>query len=77
MKISTKYKAKPKKVEVYNRAIIFKYEPSFEEREGHIRRCIYQEQEANKNIPLSWIVVEKTMEQVIIKFMCKAKRVKK
>jgi len=76
MKQATKYKAKPKKVESYLRKIVFDYEPSFEEREGYIRRCIYQEQELNKNKNLTWIIAEKSMEQAIIKFTRKKTRTK-
>ena len=76
MKLATKYKVKPKKVESYVRNIIFKYEPTFEERESHIRRCIYTEQELNKNKHLTWIISEKSMEQVIIKFTRKQVRSK-
>jgi hypothetical protein len=76
MKQPTKYKSKPKKVESYVRSIVFKYEPTFEERESHIRRCIYLEQELNKNKNLTWIITEKSMEQVIIKFTRKQVRTK-
>lgn len=74
MKQATKYKAKPKKVESYLRKVVFESEPTFEEREGYIRRCIYQEQELNKNKNLTWIIAEKTMEQIIIKFTRKKTR---
>jgi len=66
-----KEKKKKQPIE-YNRTIVFKYEPSFEERESQIKRAIYLEQEQYKNKNLKWIVVEKTMEKVVIKFRRKA-----
>jgi hypothetical protein len=77
MKQATRYKSKPKKVESYLRKIVFECEPSFEEREGYIRRCIYREQELNKNKNLTWIIAKKTMKQAVIKFTRKQVRTKK
>jgi len=65
----TKAKRKPKNEKVYTKTIVFKYEPTFEERESIIRRCCYQEQDLYKS--LRWIVVEKDMEKVKIKFFAK------
>jgi len=53
----------------YIRTIVFKYEPTFEERESIIRRAIICEQ--NKHKKLRWIVVDKDMEMVRIKFFRK------
>jgi hypothetical protein len=73
----TKYKTKPKKENTYTRTIVFKYEPTYEERESIIRRCIYSEQEEHKGAGLRWIVTDKDMETVKIKFMYKVVRQKK
>jgi hypothetical protein len=67
-------KIKPKKIETYLRTIDFNYEPTYEERDSVIRRCIYREQDANKGKNLKWIVIEKTMKRVVIKFTRKAKK---
>jgi len=53
----------------YIRTIVFKYEPTFEERESIIRRAIICEQNEHKK--LRWIVVDKDMEMVRIKFFRK------
>lgn len=66
---STKVKRKPKNEKVYTKTIVFKYESTFEERESFIRRCCYQEQDLHKS--LRWIVVEKDMEKIKIKFFAK------
>jgi len=55
----------------YIKTITFKYEPSFEERESIIRRSIIREQSEHKK--LRWIIVEKDMEKVKIKFFRKEK----
>ena len=64
-------KSKQKEV-VYFKTIQFKFEPSYEEREGIIHRCIYTEQ--NKYKSLRWIVVEKDMKLAKIKFFAKSIR---
>jgi hypothetical protein len=53
----------------YIRTIVFKYEPTFEERESIIHRAILCEQYTHKK--LRWIVTEKNMEMVKIKFFAK------
>jgi hypothetical protein len=76
-KTATKVK-KPVKNEIsYIRTIVFKYEPMFEERESIIRRAIYLEQEQYKNKPFRFLIAEKTLELVKIKFFVKADRKKK
>jgi len=55
----------------YFRTIVFKYEPTFEERESIIRRAIICEQNEFSGKSLRWIVVEKDMELVKIKFFRK------
>ena len=71
IKRATKAKVKPKNEISYIRNIVYKYEPSFEERESIIRRAIYQEQEKYKNKPFRFIITEKTMKQAKIKFFVK------
>lgn len=73
----TKYKPRPKKLETYNKVIEFKYEPTYEEREGIISRALIQEQDANKKNNLKWIITEKTMKKAVIKFSRKATKAKK
>jgi hypothetical protein len=58
----------------YIKTIVFKYEPTFEERESIVRRAIIREQ--NKHNKLRWIVVEKDMKKARIKFFRKEKRKK-
>jgi hypothetical protein len=71
MKASTKYKPRPKNETKYNKTIVFKCEPSYEERESIIRRAIYREQDLYPNKPLRWIVAEKDFTKVSINFFVK------
>jgi len=71
-KQATKAKKPVKNERSYIKTIVFKYEPTFEERESIIKRAIYIEQEQYKNKPFRFLVVEKTMELVKIKFFVKA-----
>ena len=70
-KTATKFKTKPKSEVNYTRTIIFKYEPTFEERDAVIRRAIYREQDRYINKPFRYIIVEKTQELARIKFFVK------
>jgi hypothetical protein len=70
-KQATKAKKPVKNERSYVKTIVFKYEPTYEERESIINRAIYVEQEQYKNKPFRFIVVEKTMELVKIKFFVK------
>jgi len=70
-KQATKAKKPVKNEKSYTRTIVFKYEPTYEERESIINRAIYVEQEQYKNKPFRFIVTEKTMELVKIKFFVK------
>jgi hypothetical protein len=71
----TKAKAKPKSEVKYTKTIVFKCEPTYEERESIIRRAVYREQEPYKSKPFRFIIAEKTMESVKINFFVK-KRLK-
>lgn len=53
----------------YIKTIDFKFEPSFDERESIVRRAIIREQ--NEHNKIRWIVVEKDMKKVRIKFFRK------
>lgn len=68
-KLPTKAKKKPKNEKIYTKTIVFKYEPTYEERESIIARACYVEQQLYKS--LRWIIVEKDMEKVKIKFFAK------
>ena len=70
-KQATKAKKAVKNEKSYFRTIVFKYEPTYEERESIINRAIYVEQEQYKNKPFRFIVTEKTMELAKIKFFVK------
>jgi len=72
VKQATKAKKPVKNERSYIKTIVFKYEPTFEERESIIRRAIYVEQEQYKNKPFRFLIAEKTMELVKIKFFVKA-----
>jgi hypothetical protein len=61
-----------RKETVYFKTVQFKFDPSYEERESVIRRCIYTEQSKYKL--LRWIVVEKDMKSAKIKFFAKSIR---
>lgn len=65
----TKYKLKPKKETVYFKSLNLKGEPTFEERESIVNRAIIQEQMKYKT--LRWIITEKDMKTVKIKFFTK------
>jgi hypothetical protein len=71
VKQATKAKKPVKNERSYIKTVIFKYEPTYEERESIIKRTIYIEQEQYKNKPFRFIVVEKTMELAKIKFFVK------
>jgi hypothetical protein len=60
----------------YIKTVVFKYEPTFDERESIVRRAIICEQNATNDKSLRWIIVEKDMEKVRIKFFRKEKRKK-
>lgn len=68
--MATKRKVKAEKV--YTKTIVFKCEPTYEERESIINRACYKEQELYKS--LRWIVVEKDMEKAKIKFFAKGEK---
>ena len=68
----TKAKKPVKNERSYIKTIVFKCEPTYEERDSIIQRAIYLEQEQYKNKPFRFIVVETTMEQAKIKFFVKA-----
>ena len=70
-KLPLKAKSKPKNEVKYTRTIVFKYEPTYDERESIIRRAIFSEQNEHEGKPLRWIVTEKTMEQAKINFFVK------
>jgi hypothetical protein len=70
-KQATKAKKPVKNEKSYIRTIVFKCEPTYEERESIVRRTIYVEQEQYKNKPFRFIVVEKTMKIAKIKFFVK------
>jgi hypothetical protein len=70
-KQAQKYKLKPKKEKVYFKTIALAKEYSFEERESIIRRAIYSEESLYKGKPFRFIITEKTMKQVKIKFFVK------
>ena len=70
-KQATKAKKPVKNERSYTKTIVFKYEPTFEERESIIKRAIYIEQEQYKSKPFRFIITEKTMELVKIKFFVK------
>jgi hypothetical protein len=53
----------------YIKTIIFKFEPSLNERESIVSRAIIKEQ--NEYNKLRWIVVEKDMKKARIKFFRK------
>ena len=55
----------------YIKTVVFKYEPTLEERESIVRRAIICEQNATNDKSLRWIIVEKDMEKVRIKFFKK------
>jgi hypothetical protein len=70
-KQATKAKKPVKNERSYMRTIVFKYEPTYEERESIIKRSIYMEQEQYKNKPFRYLIVEKDMKHVKIKFFVK------
>ena len=70
-KQATKAKKSVKNERSYIKTVVFKYEPTYEERESIVKRAIYVEQEQYKNKPFRFIVVEKTMELAKIKFFVK------
>lgn len=70
-KAPLKAKKQTKNEVSYTKTIVFKFEPSFEERESIIRRAVYAEQELYVNKPFRFIIIEKTMEKVKIKFFVK------
>jgi hypothetical protein len=70
-KQATKAKKPVKNECSYIKTIIFKYEPTYEERDSIVKRAIYIEQEQYKNKPFRFIIVEKTIEFVRIKFFVK------
>jgi hypothetical protein len=71
VKQPTKAKSKPKNEVNYTKTIVFKCEPTFDERESIIRRAIICEKALYENKPFRCLVIEKTMEQVKIKFFVK------
>jgi len=75
-KLPTKYKPKAKKEREYIKTIVFKYEPTFEERESIIQRAILCEQAEQKGKALRWIIIEKDMTLVKIKYFCKESKKK-
>lgn len=75
-KLPTKYKPKAKVEKEYVKTIVFKYEPTFDERESIIRRAILCEQAETKNKTLRWIIIQKDMEVVKIKYFVKSTKKK-
>lgn len=76
-KLPVKAKSKPKNEEKYTKTIVFKYEPTYDERESIIRRAIYCEQALHTGKPFRYIIIEKTMELVKINYFVKTKARKK
>jgi len=59
---------------IYFQTVTFKGEPTYEERESIIRRAILCEQTKTKGKALRWIIAEKDMKKVKIKFFRKASK---
>lgn len=70
----TKAKSKPKNETKYMKTIVFKYEPTYEERESIIRRAIFSEQAQYEGKPFRYIIAEKTMKSVKINFFVRKKK---
>jgi hypothetical protein len=66
--------ATKQKETIFFKELVFKCEPTFEERESIIRRAIFVEQPKYK--ALRWIVVEKDMKKAKIKFFAKTSKKK-
>lgn len=69
-----KAKAKPKNETTYTKTVVFKCEPTYDEREAIIRRAIYCEQSLYEGKPFRYIIVEKTMELAKVKFFVRKKK---
>lgn len=70
-KQAVKHKSKPSKEVSYIRTLVFKCEPTYEEREAIIRRAIYCEQSLYTGKPFRYIITEKDMKMAKIKFFVK------
>jgi len=70
----TRAKSKPKNEVKYTKTIIFKCEPTYDEREAIIRRAIYCEQAQYTGKPFRCIIAEKTMRSAKINFFVRKKK---
>lgn len=70
-KLPVKAKKAPKKETIYIKTINLPVDVSYEERESILRRAIFTEQGKSVKSNLRFIVVEKTMEIIKIKFFSK------